>query len=170
MTKLIGKMTSLADVSPAKWFLLASSSGKHLCVRARPRPGVGTGDTLGYVELARLSPSKGLDPTLRVVARGEQLFVFEISDVRISVPVDLTAIYPDLSREEARVRCKPGALIITNDEYRMLVANEDQHLTISLSDGSLHHGGNDKQLALVSRWRLLYANGDQTRELYSVYI
>jgi hypothetical protein len=68
------------------------------------------------------------------------------------------------------MRCKPGALIVTANEYRMVVVNEDQHLTISLSDGSLHQGGNDKQLALVSRWRLLYANGDQTKELYSVYI
>jgi hypothetical protein len=169
-TPPFGKMLALAEVKPACWFLFPGSNGKRLCMRVKPEPS-GQDREVAYVEVARFSPSRSLEPRL-CVARDEDLGpVFELSNVEIEVPADLASIYPDARREDTKARWKPGALLVIGEEYRLIVVDpHDELAMVSLTDGGFYCGGEQREMALITRWRLVYAMGNHTRELCSIFI
>ena len=75
-------------------------------------------------------------------------------------------------REDTKERWKPGALIIVGEDYRLIVADKQDNLAmVSLVEGSLQSGGEEREMALISRWRLVQRlEHNNTRALRSMFI
>jgi hypothetical protein len=143
-----GRMVPLTEVSPACWFLFPGDNGKRLCMRIRPSPTEVTQD-LGYVELARFSPSRSLEPRLCISRDAADAAVFALSDVQVQVPADLSSVYPDGRRKDTKARWKPGALIVAGEEYRLIVVDpHDEIAMVSLADGSFYRDGEQREMAV----------------------
>jgi len=92
-------------------------------------------------------------------------------NVHLDVPTDLSNIYPDARREEAKARWKPGALMVVPDEYRLIIVDaQDELAMVSLADGEFYRGDEKSEMAVITRWRLIHAIEGNSRELCSIYI
>jgi hypothetical protein len=163
-------MVHLTEVSPGCWFLFPGDNGKRLCMRVRPSPTEVTQE-LGYVELARFSPSRSLEPRLCISRDEGDAAVFALSDVQVEVPADLSSVYPDGRRKDTKARWKPGALIVAGEEYRLIVVDPyDEIAMVSLADGSFYRDGEQREMAVITRWRLVHNIEGHARTLLHFYL
>jgi hypothetical protein len=171
---VFGRMVTPAELQPGAWFMFSRSSGTHLCMALR-RDAEGPGTDFGFVDLMRFSPEPLMDPQFRCVAKSNWVpAALQLESVELDVPIDVRSIHPDALR--ASDCFKPGALLISGSDYRLVIAFASEArigglATPSLLDGTMHWMDANKSTALIVDWRLVQrVTADEVREICRVKV
>jgi hypothetical protein len=171
---IFGRMIAPAELQAGAWFMFSRSTGTHLCMALKPSA-EGPGTDFGFVDLMRFSPSPHLEPQFRCVAKSNWVpAVLELENIELDVPIDVKSIHPDALKVSDLF--KPGALLISGRDYRLVVAFARQDrgeclATPSLLDGTMHWTEAAKSVALIVDWRLVQRVAtDEVREICQVHV
>ena len=132
---IFGQMVSPAHLEAGAWFLFSRSSRMHLCMALKPdaeRPGT----DFDFVNLMSFSPEPNIDPQFQCVATSRWVpTVLQLDSVELEIAMDLRSIRTDAA--QASDCFKPGAVLISGSDYRLVIAFADQGLHEGLSGSKL---------------------------------
>ena len=153
------KMTPLGGMTPGSCFLYMDESGKHVALALQP-------EGKSWVVLHSDPPGTAPIGLLMSVRHDyPPSWGLELEGLEADIP-ELSSICPNARSAEDLQLWKPGALVIAEVDYYVLTINkQDQILAAGLRDGKFDTISPDKQMAVVSCWRLIHRIGKDIREI-----